>query len=102
MWGNNLSFGKIFAENCMKIKEIGPKGEGRLSITSASPPAPPPPLALYKRSAGFVNYFLKLRMSNLKKGNILANQAESPHSGAQHKQGGMKSSPGGGGDNPHF
>ena len=26
VWGKNLLFGKIFAENCMKMKEIGPEG----------------------------------------------------------------------------
>ena len=25
-WGDNLLFGKIFAENCMKMKEIGSGG----------------------------------------------------------------------------
>ena len=29
IWGENLSFSKIFAENCMKMKEIGP---GRASL----------------------------------------------------------------------
>ena len=35
-WGKNLLFGKVFAENCMKMKEIGP---GR----AEHPFAPPPP-----------------------------------------------------------
>ena len=26
VWGENLLFGKIFAKNCMKMKEIGPAG----------------------------------------------------------------------------
>ena len=25
-WRENLLFGKVFAENCMKMKEIGPGG----------------------------------------------------------------------------
>ena len=33
--GENLLFGKIFAENCMKMKEIGPRG-------GAHPLTPPP------------------------------------------------------------
>ena len=26
LWGKNQLFGKIYAENCMKIKENGPRG----------------------------------------------------------------------------
>ena len=28
-WNENLLFDKIFAENCMKMKETGPIGEAR-------------------------------------------------------------------------
>ena len=35
-WSENLLFGKAFAENCMKMKEIGPKGGG----TPLDPPMP--------------------------------------------------------------
>ena len=31
-WGANLLFGKIFLENCMKMKEIGPRGGGGASL----------------------------------------------------------------------
>ena len=27
IWGKNLFFGKILAENCMKMKELGPRGQ---------------------------------------------------------------------------
>ena len=37
--GANLLFGQFFPENCMKIKEIGPRGEAR-----SSPPDPPMPI----------------------------------------------------------
>ena len=36
--GANLLFGQIFPENCMKMKEIGPRG-GRVSL---APPLDPP------------------------------------------------------------
>ena len=39
IWGKSLLFGKIFAENCMEIKEIGP-GEGCTSL--GTPPLDPP------------------------------------------------------------
>ena len=31
VWPKNLLFGKIFVKNCMKVKEIGPGGGGRVS-----------------------------------------------------------------------
>ena len=27
VWGENLLFGKIFTENCMQMKQFGPKGD---------------------------------------------------------------------------
>ena len=36
--GANLLFGKFFAQNCMKLKEIGPRGERTWSYTP--PPRP--------------------------------------------------------------
>ena len=27
VWGENLLFGRIFTENCMKMKQFGPKGD---------------------------------------------------------------------------
>ena len=48
VWGKNLLFCKIFAKNCMEIKEIGPKGR------PCRPPLEPPmmsieePVWLYK------------------------------------------------------
>ena len=37
VWGDNLLFDKIFAENCMKMKEIGPR-EGASLASSLDPP----------------------------------------------------------------
>ena len=34
VWGENIFFGKIFAENCMKMKDSGPGGGG----ASLAPP----------------------------------------------------------------
>ena len=36
-WTKNILFGKIFAENWMKMKEIGPRGEARISLAPPSP-----------------------------------------------------------------
>ena len=40
VWAKNLLFEKIFAENCMKMKEIEPRGAGRFpgapSLSSAN------------------------------------------------------------------
>ena len=41
IWGENLSFSKIFAENCMKMKEIGPG-----ACVLAPPPLDPPMLVV--------------------------------------------------------
>ena len=30
VWGENLLIGKIFAKNCMKMKEIGSNGGGKV------------------------------------------------------------------------
>ena len=34
----NLLFGQIFPENCIKIKEIGPRGEPRVPGAPSDPP----------------------------------------------------------------
>ena len=31
VWSENLLFGKIFVENCIKMKEIGPRGGASLA-----------------------------------------------------------------------
>ena len=36
-WCNNLLFGKIFAKNCMEMKEIGPRGA--LSVSTYLDPS---------------------------------------------------------------
>ena len=41
IWGKTLSFGKIFAESCMKMKEFGPRGS-RTSLASLPPSLDPP------------------------------------------------------------
>ena len=38
VWGKNLLYGKIFAQNCLKMKGIGPRGRGGGLVSLAPPP----------------------------------------------------------------